>query len=152
VAGFNSLRDIIGVAEPIVAARIAASERRDADAVASLRQAVAAQDKLAYDEPADWFFPVRQLLGAELLLSGHPAEAEQVYREDLKRNPHNGWSLYGLSLALKAQGNTQGAARFAREYAAAWRHADIRLPGSAFWFAGPDTLSCECQRVAAAQP
>lgn len=152
VAGFNSLRDIIGVAEPIVAARIAASERRDTDAVASLRQAVAAQDKLAYDEPADWFFPVRQLLGAELLLSADPAEAEQVYREDLKRNPQNGWSLYGLSLALKAQGKSQVAARFAREYAAAWRHADIRLPGSAFWFAGPDTRSCECQRVAAVQP
>jgi tetratricopeptide (TPR) repeat protein len=152
LAGFNSLRGIIGVAEPLVVARIAASERRDADAVASLRQAVAAEDKLAYDEPADWFFPVRHLLGAELLLSGQPAEAEQVYREDLKRNPQNGWSLYGLSLALKAQGKTLAAARFAREYAAAWRHADIRLPGSAFWFAGPDTQSCECQRVAAAQP
>jgi tetratricopeptide (TPR) repeat protein len=151
-AGFNSLRGIIGVAEPLVAARIAASERRDADAVASLRQAVAAEDKLAYNEPADWFFPVRHLLGAELLLSGQPAEAEQVYREDLKRNPQNGWALHGLSLALKAQGKTQAAARFAREYAAAWRHADIRLPGSAFWFAGPDTLGCECQRVAAAQP
>jgi tetratricopeptide (TPR) repeat protein len=149
LAGFNSLRDVIGVAEPIVAARIAASERRDADAVAALRRAAAAEDKLNYNEPADWFFPVRHLLGAQLLLSGHPAEAEQVYREDLKRNPQNGWSLYGLSLALKAQGKTQAAARFAREYVAAWRHADLRLPGSAFWFAGPDTLSCECQRVAA---
>ncbi len=152
VAGLDSLRDLINVAEPVVAARIAASERRDADAVASLRQAVAAQDKLAYDEPADWFFPVRHLLGAELLLSGQPAAAQQVYREDLKRNPNNGWSLYGMSLALKAQGKSHGAALFARQYAAAWTHADIRLPGSAFWFAGPDTLSCECQRVAAVQP
>jgi tetratricopeptide (TPR) repeat protein len=149
--GLDSLRDLISVAEPIVAARIAASERRDADAVASLRQAAAAEDRLPYDEPADWFFPVRHLLGAELLLSGRPAEAEQVYREDLVHNPMNGWSLYGMSLALKAQGKPKAAARFAREYEAAWTHADIRLPGSAFWFAGADTLSCECQRVASMQ-
>ncbi|GAC1695463.1 MAG: hypothetical protein PVS2B3_06140 [Steroidobacteraceae bacterium] len=152
LAGLNSLRDLIGVAELIVAARIAASERRAADAVVALRQAAAAEDKLAYDEPADWFFPVRHLLGAELLQSGQPAAAEQVYREDLKRNPHNGWALYGASLALRAQGKTLAAARFAQEYASAWRHADVRLPGSAFWFAGPDTLGCECQRVAAMQP
>src|SRR5262249_59481234 len=100
-AGFNTLRGILAVAVPIVAARIAASEHHDEEAIAQLRQAVAAEDKLAYNEPSDWFFPARHLLGAQLLIAGRAAEAEAVYREDLRRNPRNGWALYGLAAALK---------------------------------------------------
>ena len=151
-AGFNSLHDILEVAEPIVAARIAATEERNDDAVALLRKAVAAQDGLAYNEPADWFFPARHLLGAQLLIAGRAAEAEGVYRADLVRNPANGWSLYGLAAALRAQGREREAAQTLREFEAAWRHADVRLQASAFWFAGPDTFSCECQRAAISRP
>jgi tetratricopeptide (TPR) repeat protein len=150
-AGFNTLRGILAVAVPIVAARIAASEHQDAEAIAQLRLAVAAEDQLAYNEPADWFFPARHLLGAQLLITGHAADAEVVYREDLRRNPHNGWALYGLAVALKRQGKGSENARTRRELEAAWRHADIRLESSAFWFAGPDTTNCECQREALAQ-
>ena len=146
--GFNSLTDLIAVAEPIVAARLAATERHDAQAIALLQQAVAAEDRLAYDEPADWFFPARHLLGAQLLLAGRPADAEKVYREDLRLNPDNGWALYGLSLALRAQGRGVDATRVARQQARAWRHADVRLPASAFWYAGVDSASCECQHLA----
>jgi tetratricopeptide (TPR) repeat protein len=150
-AGTNPLRDIIAVAEPILAARIAASERREADAVTLLERAVAAEDQLAYSDPADWFFPARHLLGAQLLLAGQPAAAERVYTEDLKRNPSNGWSLFGLMLAAQAQGKTQEAARRANEQQRAWQRADVRLPGSAFWYAGADTASCECQHFPSAQ-
>jgi tetratricopeptide (TPR) repeat protein len=145
-AGYNALKAILAVAVPIVAARIAASEHHDEEAIAQLRQAVAAEDQLAYNEPSDWFFPARHLLGAQLLIAGRAGEAEAVYREDLKRNPHNGWALYGLVAALERQGKSKEAARTRRELAAAWQHADIRLTASAFWFAGPDTTSCECQR------
>ena len=151
-AGFNTLRDILAVAEPVVAARIAATEQHNDEALTQLRAAVAAQDQLAYNEPADWFFPVRHLLGAQLLIAGHPAEAERVYRDDLERNPRNGWALYGLAAALRAQGKAADAARVKGEFAAAWRHADISLQTSAFWFAGADNLSCECQRVALNPP
>ena len=147
-AGFNSLRDILAVAEPILAARIAATEQRNDEALAQLRAAVAAQDKLAYNEPADWFFPARHLLGAQLLIAHRPADAERVYRDDLQRNPGNGWALQGLAMALRAQGKRADAARAARDFDTAWRRADIRLQSSAFWFAGADNLSCECQRVA----
>ena len=129
----------------MLAARIAATERRDAQAIALLTQAVAAEDALAYNEPADWFFPARHLLGAQLMLAGRPGEAEKVYREDLTRNPENGWALYGLSLALRAQGRAAEAARVANQQARAWQHADVRLPASAFWYAGVDSASCECQ-------
>jgi tetratricopeptide (TPR) repeat protein len=146
--GFNSLTDLIAVAGPILAARIAATERHDAEAIALLGQAVAAEDHLAYNEPADWFFPARHLLGAQLLIAGRPADAEKVYHEDLKRNPDNGWALYGLSVALRAQGRGAEAARVDKQQARAWQHADVRLPASAFWYAGVDSASCECQHFA----
>jgi len=151
MAGFNRLRDVVTVAQRIVAARIAASEQHREDALKLLEQAVAAEDKLAYNEPADWFFPARHLLGAQLLLAGRARQAEQVYREDLRRNPRNGWALRGLAAALKAQGRAGDAARTTRELDAVWQHADIQLPGSAFWFAGADTTDCACQRQASGE-
>jgi|HubBroStandDraft_1064217.scaffolds.fasta_scaffold01845_1 tetratricopeptide (TPR) repeat protein len=145
-AGANTLDAVVEVAAAIVAARIAASAYRSGDAIALLRQAVAADDRLAADQPADWFFPPRDLLGAQLLEAGQAAEAESVYREDLRRQPGSGWALYGLAQALQAQGRSQAAAAVRRQFAQAWKHADVRLVASAFWFAGPDTTSCECQR------
>jgi tetratricopeptide (TPR) repeat protein len=147
-AGLKRLRGVLAVAEPIVAARIAASEGRSEDAVTLLQQAVTAEDALADREPPEWFFPARHLLGAQLLIGGRAAEAAEVYRADLRRHPGNGWSLYGLSRALAASGETGQAARVTRQFEAAWRQADVRLLASAFWFAGPDTTSCECQRTA----
>jgi len=131
-AGQNTVRDVLAVAIPIVAARIASAEGRSQDAIALLRQAVAAEDRLAYDEPKDWFFPARHVLGAELLRAGAAKEAESVYQEDLARSPMNGWSLYGLASALRAQDKTQEAAEVAHQFAGAWKHADVALTASAF--------------------
>jgi tetratricopeptide (TPR) repeat protein len=149
-AGANTLRAVLGVAVPIVAARIAASEYRNDAAIAQLRKAVAAEDRLAPAEPSDWFFPARHLLGAELLEARRAGEAADVYRADLGRHPGNGWSLFGLAAALQAQGRIRQAADARREFDSAWQHADVRLVASAFWFSGPDTTSCECQREAVA--
>lgn len=143
--GFNSLRELIGIARAIITARIAATEGRHAEAVAALEEAVAGEDRLAYNEPADWFFPVRHLLGAQLLIAHQPRAAAAVFAEDLRRNPANGWSLEGLRLAALAQGRRGAAARWARAQQRAWSHADVRLPGAAFWFAGADSAECECQ-------
>jgi tetratricopeptide (TPR) repeat protein len=131
-SGFNTTKDVLGVAVPIVTARIAAAERRFEEAIAQLREAVMREDKLAYDEPRDWFFPVRHMLGAQLLAANRPSEAEAVYREDLLRNPSNGWSLYGLSAALKAQHRAVEAASVDAQLRAAWKNADVALTASAF--------------------
>jgi tetratricopeptide (TPR) repeat protein len=131
-AGQNTIKDVLAVAIPIAAARIAVTEGRSRDAIALLRRAVTAEDRLAYDEPNDWFVPARHLLGAELLRSGAAPEAESVYREDLRRSPMNGWSLYGLATALKAQGKTRDAANVAHQFADAWKHADVTLTASVF--------------------
>ena len=131
-SGFNTTHDVLGVAAAIVRARIAMAEQHPDEAIAQLRDAVAREDQLAYDEPRDWFFPVRHLLGAQLLAANHAPEAEAVYREDLLRNPANGWSLYGLSTALKAQNRTAESAKVAADQREAWKHADIELTASAF--------------------
>jgi tetratricopeptide (TPR) repeat protein len=132
IAGQNAVKDVLAIAIPILQGRIAGAEHRSSEAVSLLRQAVAAEDRLAYDEPKDWLFPARHLLGAELLRAGKAAEAERVYREDLRQNPANGWSLFGLSAALKAQGKTAESIRVRRQFADAWKHSDITLAASAF--------------------
>jgi predicted Zn-dependent protease len=132
LAGQNTVKDVLAIAIPIVQGRIAAAEQRSTVAVSRLREAVAAEDRLAYDEPKDWLFPARHLLGAELLRAGKAPEAERVYREDLRQNPANGWSLYGLGAALKAQGKTAESIRVTRQFADAWKRSDITLAASAF--------------------
>jgi predicted Zn-dependent protease len=97
-----------------------------------LRAAVAEQDTHWFTEPPPWYFPVRQALGAVLLKAGRAADAEQVYREDLRRNPDNGWSLFGLAESLKAQGKTVEATQAEARFRKAWSAADVRLAASRF--------------------
>ena len=91
---------------------------------------MAIEDGIPYDEPPGWHAPVRQTLGAVLLEAGRPADAERVYREELRRNPGNGWSLFGLAQSLRAQGKAVDASSALGEFALAWRHADVRLTAS----------------------
>jgi tetratricopeptide (TPR) repeat protein len=131
-AGLNRLRDVYAVASLNAAARIALAERRTAEAIDLLQKAVGKEDGLAYAEPADWFFPTRHLLGAVLLGAGRAAEAEAVYRDDLRRHPGNGWALFGLSHALTTQGKSAEAAYVKQAFDHAWAGADTPLTASAF--------------------
>ena len=97
-----------------------------------LEEAALIQDGLRYSEPQPWHQPVRQVLGAVLLEAGRPEEAEVVYRKDLKWNRENGWSLYGLLQALRAQGKTSEAAEVQEEFEDAWAPADVALTASRF--------------------
>ena len=113
-------------------ARIADAGGSRDEAIRLLTQAVAGEDKLAYNEPSDMIFPTRHLLGAELLAAGRPVEAEGVYREDLKRHPGNGWAYFGLAQALAAQKRDPEAADARKHFANAWGRADIKLGSTAF--------------------
>lgn len=131
-AGQNALKDVLAIAIPIVQARIAVAEHRTEEGITLLRQAVAAEDHIAYDEPKNWFFPARHLLAALLLQGDRAGDAERVYREDLKQSPANGWALYGLSASLKAQGKSAEADQAARQFDSAWKKADVILSASAY--------------------
>lgn len=131
-AGQNTLRNVLAVGRLVAAARISSAEGRREDTLRDLREAARLEDGLAYDEPSNWFFPVRHVLGMELLRDGKAQDAERVYREDLKRNPGNGWSLYGLAQALTTQGRGADASAVEAQFREAWRHATIAIGASAF--------------------
>ncbi len=123
----NSAKDVMVIAGHVLDARIAMAQSKKEDAIEHLKQAVAAQDALNYDEPADWYYPVRESLGATLLAAGQAQEAEQVFREDLVRNPRNPRSLFGLMQCLRAQQKEADAAWVERQFKTAWRGADTKL-------------------------
>ena len=54
----------------------------------------------------------------------------QAYREDLLELPHNGWSLLGLGLSLKAQGKPEADAFLSTRYPAVWKDADVLIETS----------------------
>ena len=117
----NKAKDIMKIAENVLGAKIAVAKKNNSSATAMLKEAVAVQDKLNYGEPPDWFFPVRESLGAVMLMNGDASGAEQVFRADLERNPRNPRSLYGLEQALKAQGRDYDAGFVEKEFNAAWK-------------------------------
>ncbi len=131
-AGFFKTRDMLTLAANVLAGELAARAGRYEESVELLSAAVAAQDTQWFTEPPPWYYPVRQSLGAVLLEAGRPADAEAVYREDLKRNLENGWSLHGLEQAQRAQGKTADAERTAGELRVAWQRADVKLTASRF--------------------
>ena len=132
LANFFKMSDMLALAAEVLAGEIAA-RGGDADAaVKHLAEAVRIQDEHWFTEPPPWYFPVRQSLGAALLQAGRAAEAEAVYREDLRRNPENGWSLFGLAQSLRAQGKAADASAIDARFRRAWARADVALVSSRF--------------------
>ena len=102
--------------------------RKDNDSAAKmLREAVAVQDGLKYNEPPDWFFPVRESLGGVLLMSGDTKGAEQVFREDLVKNPRNPRSLFGLHRALHEQGRDSDAWFVEKQFRESWKGGELKV-------------------------
>src|SRR5713226_7169041 len=119
----NKTKDILKIAENVLGAKISMAKKDTDAAISQLRAAIAVQDTLKYDEPQDWFYPVRESLGAALLMSGDQAGAEQVFRDDLERNPRNPRSLFGLEQALKAQDKAYDAGFVKKQFDASWKGA-----------------------------
>ncbi len=123
----NTAPQVTDLAARNVEAEIALARGRTADGIALLRAAVRMEDGLRYDEPATWYVPIRQRLGRVLLAADQPAAAEKAFREDLLRNPENGWSLDGLAKSLKAQRKITASADVMRRFRKAWTRADVTL-------------------------
>ena len=117
----NKTKDILKIAEDLLAAKIAIGKKDTSSAISELQQAVSIQDTLKYGEPPDWFFPVRESLGAALLLTGDAAGAEKVFREDLDRNPRNPRSLWGLRQALLQQKRDYDAGFVQKQFESSWK-------------------------------
>ncbi len=120
----NTLENLLKIPAAILDARLAPTPAASID---HWKRAVAAQDALAYDEPAPWYYPVRESLGAALLRDGQAAPAEAVFREGLRRQPRNGRLLFGLLESLRAQNNTAAAGFVQMEFDRAWKQATVKL-------------------------
>ena len=128
--GFSAAGTLLTIASDILAGEMAASRRNWDEALVRLERAVRLEDGLLYNEPPDWYFPVRHILGAVLLEAGRPREAEVVYWQDLRKNPENGWALFGLHRSLEAQMRTDEAVEMRKRFEVAWADADHELRSS----------------------
>ena len=133
--GNNTAADLLAVAQHMTEGEILIRENKLDEGIAELREAVKLEDALKYDEPPGWLIPVRHSLGATLMRNGRYAEAEEVYRADLKKLPDNGWSLFGLAESLRLQDKNADEAKAAKaKFQKIWAKADTKI-----------TSSCLCQ-------
>ena len=123
-------KSLIGIAKSLLRGEISFRSSAMAAAVTSFEEAVAMQDALPYTEPPFWYYPTRQSLGAALLADGRAAEAQLVFEADLEQYPMNGWSLYGLTEALNAQGLTASAEAARQRFETVWQFSDVTLSSS----------------------
>lgn len=121
---------LLTIADALIQGEIAMAEERYDDAIGYFRVAVDTQDELPYTEPPFWYYPTRHSLGKAMLTGGDAAGAETVYRTDLEQYPRNGWSLFGLVEALKAQG--KDASGIQERFDLIWAQADVTLTASRF--------------------
>jgi len=122
----NRAHDLLNVAAEVLDARLSAGGDRKA-AINHWKKAIEIQDRLVYDEPPAWYYPVRESLGGEYLRDRQYAEAEKVFRRDLQMNPNNPRSLFGLSEALKGQKKNSEADQFRQQFEKAWQGADVNI-------------------------
>ena len=137
----NECREILTVAEAMLAGELEYRRQNYADAFAHLRRSVQLYDSLNYTEPWAWMQPPRHALGALLLEQGHVAEAAQIYRADLglddtlvrpSQHPGNIWSLHGYAECCQLLGRSEEAAAIQQQLAAAQRLADVTVNASCF--------------------
>jgi tetratricopeptide (TPR) repeat protein len=122
---------ILDVAEAVLNGEVEYHKGNFKEALKHLRLAVKRDISLSYDEPWGWMTPARQVLGALLLEhGGAAAEAESVYREDLKQYKENLWSLLGLYQALKQQQKTEEVVSVYTRFKKASARADVEIGAS----------------------
>ncbi len=128
----NSSLALMRIADEVLSGEMAAAQGDYPSAIAALTRADHLELSLGYDEPPDWYYPVRHSLGAVHLAAKRPQEAESVYRADLERYPENGFALFGLEQALHAEGRGDEAAAVHARFVKAWARADHTLTSSRF--------------------
>ena len=85
------------------------------------------EDALNYNEPPDWFFSIRHLLGRVLMMNGQNRAAIELYQEDLKNFPDNGWAHHGLKQAYQALNDSENVAKMDELIAKSWSYADFEI-------------------------
>ncbi len=129
---FASAAELLTIAHEIVSGEVDRLRGRMSEALAHFERATRIEDSMPYTEPPEWYFPVRHYLGAALLDAGYPSEAEVIYWADLRKNPDNAYSLFGLARALEMQDRAEESEDFQAKFEAAWAEADVPLTTSRY--------------------
>jgi tetratricopeptide (TPR) repeat protein len=130
VWGINKVTRVCRISSNILEAELNVKMGNDKEAIQLLADAIELEDNLNYNEPPDWFFSVRHILGNLLLKKGDYKAAEEIYKEDLTYWPKNGFALSGLSESLAGQGKSEEAEEIKKQFEQAWNRADSQLKGS----------------------
>ncbi|WP_222597460.1 tetratricopeptide repeat protein [Hyunsoonleella aquatilis] len=123
----NSVYELVQIAEKVLTAEILAHEKDYDASIVLLKEAVAMEDALNYNEPPDWFFSIRHHLGKVLMLNGQHRLAIETYLEDLKRLPKNGWAYHGIKMAYENLKDETNTAKYQKLFDESWQHADFKL-------------------------
>jgi tetratricopeptide (TPR) repeat protein len=137
----NACRDILAIAREMLAGELEYRKGHYEAAFAHLRQSIALDDGLTYDEPWGWMQPTRHAYGALLLEQGRVEEAEAVYRADLGldgslarpyQHPENVWSLHGYHECLTRLGKHDLAHMIKQRLDLALARADVVIQSSCY--------------------
>ncbi|MBL8886778.1 MAG: tetratricopeptide repeat protein [Phycisphaerales bacterium] len=139
--GNNAAKTVLAIGKAMLEGEIQYRSGNTASGFAALRDAVAQNDALRYDEPWGWMQPPRHALGALLLEQGQIEQAQAVYQTDLQYHPKNGWALRGLAECYERSGDAAARAATLAQAQAAWARSDIPL-----------TVSCLCRNGKVGQP
>ena len=128
----HSATDLLGVVAGILEGEILRHEGDNEGAVAVLEEAIQLEDGLRYDEPEPLNFSARHWLGDLLLDMERYEQAEEVFRAALEDHPLNGWCLFGLEAALRAQDKGQKADAVHELFTQSWARSDTWMRGPVF--------------------
>ncbi len=128
--GINKVTEVCKISSKVLEAELYTKNGKYTEAISLLKEAITIEDNLNYNEPPDWFFSVRHMLGNILLTINDYSQAETIYKEDLARWPKNGFALNGLFESLIKQGKTKEAEEIKKQFTEAWQYADTELKAS----------------------
>ena len=123
----NSVYDLVQIATKVLKAEILIQEKDFKTSINLLREAVAMEDALNYNEPPDWFFSIRHNLGRALMMNGENSLALEIYQEDLKKFPKNGWAYFGMKQAYALLDDKENIEKTDKLFNEAWKNADVDL-------------------------
>jgi tetratricopeptide (TPR) repeat protein len=132
IRGRHTAAQLLGVVGGILEGEVLREQGSLEQAIAAFERAAEIHENLSYDEPEPLNFSAHHWLGAALLEAGRPEEAEETYRASLAMHPHNGWSVYGLGQALRAQDRQAEADETRVWLSDVWSQADTLIRASRF--------------------
>jgi tetratricopeptide (TPR) repeat protein len=123
----NPASTIMEIAEHVLDGMMAKAQNNHSETIDQLKKAIDLQERLDYDEPPAWYFPIHAKLGIALMQEGNFKDAEGAFKKGLQNLQRNGRLLFGLYLSLKGQGRIMDAYWVEREAKTALRFSSVKL-------------------------